>query len=125
MTSKKYLTKSLEAQPKRRNIEMLLREVLTKYDLIIDTMVQIIEMIQRSKIPPQRVSSKKELDKWIDTQDVLNLLHISRRKLQGMRLNGELPFTSFSGTILFKESDIYKLLEDNYGYYLASLKNNK
>jgi len=41
-------------------------------------------------------------------------LKISRRTLQEYRNNGMLPYYQLGGKILYKESDVEKLLEDNY-----------
>ena len=39
---------------------------------------------------------------------------MSERLLQEYRNEGSLPYIKISGKILYKESDILKLLEDNY-----------
>lgn len=47
-------------------------------------------------------------------EEVCRLLHIGKRTLQQYRDNGILPYIHIQGKILFRESDILKLLEDNY-----------
>ncbi|WP_245795967.1 helix-turn-helix domain-containing protein [Epilithonimonas mollis] len=42
------------------------------------------------------------------------MLHISKRTLQHYRDDGLIPFIKLEWKILFRESDIIKVLEDNY-----------
>ena len=51
---------------------------------------------------------------WLDGQDVLLLLHISKRSLQKLRDNGKLPYSRISGKFYYKVADIEQLLENNY-----------
>jgi predicted DNA-binding transcriptional regulator AlpA len=50
-------------------------------------------------------------ERWMDKQEVLELLHISESTLQKWRKNGLLPFSRILGKIYYKESDILQLLE--------------
>jgi len=43
-----------------------------------------------------------------------DILHISKRTLQQYRVDGLIPFIKLEQKILFRESDITKVLEDNY-----------
>jgi len=51
---------------------------------------------------------------WIDGQDVMQTLHISKRTLQTLRDNGTLPHSRINGKFYYKLSDIESLLEANY-----------
>jgi hypothetical protein len=53
-------------------------------------------------------------EKYLTNIDLCKLLHISSRTLQDYRDNGKIGYIQISGKILYKESDILKLLEDNY-----------
>ena len=53
-------------------------------------------------------------DAWIDGQDVMMALHISKRTLQTLRDNGTLPYSRINGKFYYKVSDLEKLLESNY-----------
>jgi len=57
------------------------------------------------------------LSDWLDTTDVMNLLHISSRTLQTLRTNGTLPYSKLGGKVFFKKTDILTVLEDNYQMY--------
>ena len=59
-----------------------------------------------------RLESFKE--EWIDGQDVMQTLHISKRTLQSLRDNGVLPYSRINGKFYYKVSDIEALLESNY-----------
>lgn len=51
---------------------------------------------------------------YLKGEEVCKRLHISKRSLQQYRDDGIIPYIQIQGKILFKESDILKLLEDNY-----------
>jgi hypothetical protein len=61
-------------------------------------------------------------DTWIDNQDVLQTLHISKRTLQTFRDNGTLPYSKIKGKFYYKVADIEQLLQDNY--YIHNFKYN-
>ena len=59
--------------------------------------------------------SKSSLnDAWMDGQEVMLLLKISKRTLQSMRDNGTLPFSRINGKFYYKAEDIQIMLESNY-----------
>ena len=47
-------------------------------------------------------------------KEVCEKLYISPRTLQDYRDKRIIPYTQFAGKILYKESDLERLLEDNY-----------
>lgn len=51
---------------------------------------------------------------YLTNRDVSEKLHISLRTLQDYRDTGKLSFIKLDGKILYKASDINRLLEDNY-----------
>ena len=51
---------------------------------------------------------------WIDGQDVMHTMHISKRTLQTLRDNGTLPYSRINGKFYYKVADIENLLESNY-----------
>ncbi len=62
----------------------------------------------------QNAKSKSITDKWIDGQQVLLTLQISKRTLQNLRDTSLLPFSRINGKFFYKVSDIEQLLESNY-----------
>ncbi|MFR3216385.1 MAG: helix-turn-helix domain-containing protein [Dysgonomonas mossii] len=53
-------------------------------------------------------------EKFLSDADLSTLLHIDRRTLKRYRQAGKIPYYKLNGKIIYKESEIYKLLEDNF-----------
>lgn len=53
-------------------------------------------------------------EKWLDNQDVCELLHLSKRTLQTLRDNGTIPFSQINAKIFYKASDIEEMLNQHY-----------
>ena len=53
-------------------------------------------------------------ERFMTDKQLAEVLKISRRTLQDYRTNGILSYYMVGGKILYKESDVLKLLEDNY-----------
>ncbi|THF53139.1 helix-turn-helix domain-containing protein [Flavobacterium supellecticarium] len=51
---------------------------------------------------------------YLSGGQVCAMLHISKRTLQQYRDDGLIPYIKFERKILFRESDIIKVLEQNY-----------
>jgi hypothetical protein len=81
-----------------------------------------IELLKQRRISLDDITDE-ELDKlieysffedWIDSQDVMQALHISPRTLQTLRSNGTLPYSRIGNKIYYLRRDITKILSDNY-----------
>ncbi|MFD2540855.1 helix-turn-helix domain-containing protein [uncultured Olleya sp.] len=84
---------------------------------IIDLLLTLSQEIKdiKARIELLRQSRAEVLkDTWIDNQDVLQTLHISKRTLQTLRTNGTLPYSKVKGKFYYKVADIEQLLQDNY-----------
>ncbi|MDN3492223.1 helix-turn-helix domain-containing protein [Winogradskyella bathintestinalis] len=84
---------------------------------IIDLLLALSQEIKdlKTRIELLRQSRAEVLkDTWIDNQDVLQTLHISKRTLQTFRTNGILPYSKIKGKFYYKVADIEQLLQDNY-----------
>lgn len=53
-------------------------------------------------------------ERFITDKQLADILRISRRTLQDYRTNGIISYYLLGGKVLYKESDVQKLLEDNY-----------
>ena len=51
---------------------------------------------------------------FLTSKEVCERLYISPRTLQDYRDRGIIPYTQFAGKILYKASDLEKMLKDNY-----------
>jgi hypothetical protein len=84
---------------------------------IIDLILLLSQEIKniKTRIELLRLSRAERLnDTWIDNQDVLQTLHISRRMLQTFRNNGMLPSRKVQGKFYYHVPDIEELLQSNY-----------
>ncbi|HBS88112.1 MAG: DNA-binding protein [Bacteroidetes bacterium GWF2_38_335] len=53
-------------------------------------------------------------EKWLDNQDVMLLLKLSKRTLQSYRDEKKIPFSQIGAKIYYRASDFDKLLKKNY-----------
>ena len=60
---------------------------------------------------------KKPLSSWIDSEDLMRVLHISKRTLLKLRANGTIPFSRIGNKFYYKIEDIQRILQDNYTMY--------
>lgn len=65
-----------------------------------------------SHIKSRRASLSDEL--FLDNNEVCKMLRLSSRTLQDYRDKGLIAFYKLEGKILYKMSDIHKMLENNY-----------
>ena len=64
------------------------------------------------EIKKQLTAKEKEpKDKWLDNQEVMQMLHISKRLLQSWRDDGKVNFSQVGAKIYYRESEINNLLE--------------
>ena len=82
-------------------------KILTLLSKDFQVMKDYIHSLNKSKIDVFR-------ETWIDGQDVMQSLHISKRSLQTLRDNNVLPFSRINGKFYYKVSDIENLLQSNY-----------
>lgn len=53
-------------------------------------------------------------ERFLSDPEVSDRLKVSRRTLQDYRTTGKIPYIQLGGKVLYRESDIQKLLDDNY-----------
>jgi hypothetical protein len=95
---------------------------------IIDLLLALSQEIKdiKARIELLQISRAEVLkDTWIDNQDVLQTLHISKRTLQTFRTNGTLPYSKVQGKFYYKVSDVEQLLQDNYYNHNFKCNGNK
>mgnify|MGYP003623262362 CR=1 FL=1 len=74
-----------------------------------------LEVLKKMTRPSfNRMISPLDGEYLLSRNDVQKLLHISERTLHNYRSEGKIPYIRLYGKILYKESDILKLLENNY-----------
>ena len=60
-----------------------------------------------------RDSDEERMGKWLDNQDVCQILNVSLRTLQTYRSNRTLPYTKIGYKMYYKPEDVGKLLEQS------------
>ena len=53
-------------------------------------------------------------ERYLTDKEVAELLRVSRRTLQEYRSARKIPFILFGGKVLYRETDIEKMLAENY-----------
>lgn len=65
-----------------------------------------------------KLASQKEFtplsEKWLDNQDVCQLLHISKRTLQHYRDTGVIPYSQIGSKIYYRAADVEEHLKNHY-----------
>ena len=86
---------------------------------LIDIVLKLsdeIKLIRTYLKEYQKSRIERFTEAWIDGQDVMQAIHISKRTLQSLRDNGTLPYSRINGKFYYKVSDLEKLLESNYSH---------
>jgi len=82
-------------------------ELILSLSQEIKTIKAYLQQFQKSRL-------ERFCEAWIDGQDVMQTLHISKRTLQTLRDSEMLPYSRINGKFYYKVSDIEKMLEANY-----------
>lgn len=90
-------------------------------DVIIERTPQVIAFFQTMESLLTNIESMAgncrpflNGERFMTDKQLAEVLKISRRTLQDYRTNGILSYYMVGGKVLYKESDVLKLLEDNY-----------
>lgn len=90
-------------------------EIITKDDARI---IAFFKSIERMLDGVERLATnhKPHLngERFLTDREVSDQLKLSRRTLQDYRTEGKIPYIHLGGKILYRESDVQKLLEINY-----------
>ena len=62
---------------------------------------------------------------WVDGQEVMQSIHVSKRTLQSLRDSGMLPYSRINGKFYYKISDLVNLLNSNYSQPKSAGHGNK
>lgn len=80
------------------------------------------EAFQRLMKKMEEIESKLDLqknktplsEKWLDNQDVCQLLHVSKRTLQHYRDAGIIPYSQIGSKIYYRAADVEEHLKNHY-----------
>ncbi|CAM3795720.1 helix-turn-helix domain-containing protein [Flavobacterium gelidilacus] len=85
-------------------------------EAIIFTKEQFTELITKLDVIQSQISLKADPKKetFIDNQELLQLMKISKRTAQTWRDEGKISFSQVGSKIYYKLSDVEKLLQEHY-----------
>lgn len=84
----------------------------------MEPMASILLSIRKSMRKADRLSESYRPmlngERYITDREMTKRLHISRRTMQEYRNAGLLPYMILGGKVLYRESDVQRLLDNNY-----------
>ena len=83
-------------------------ERVRRFLALLDNMEKKMERLARDNRPPFNG------ERFLTDREFSGMLKISRRCLQDYRDQGRIPYIQLGGKILYRQSDIERLLEENY-----------
>ena len=97
-------------------------EIISMDVKAFDALAGHVEAIERKAEALCRRQEDVSLKKWLDNQDVCDVLGISKRTLQTYREKGLLPFSRIRHKIFYKPEDVGKLLQSSHYPNTAALR---
>lgn len=79
--------------------------------LFLESVDELLDLIKETF---ENNSSALNGERYLTNNDVAHMLRISLRTLQDWRDTGKIEYIQISGKVLYKESDVGKLLEEGY-----------
>lgn len=88
---------------------------IEKKDPHVEVLFQGLENLERMLSDMEKAPKPLFLgERFLTDEELSGILRTSRRTLQEYRTFGVIPYYLLQGKVLYKESDIQKLLEDAY-----------
>lgn len=81
---------------------------ITAFFESLDRMLDKVEVLAKKSKPTLNG------DRYLTDKELSERLKVSRRALQDYRNEGKIPYYQIGAKVLYKESDIEKMLKDNY-----------
>lgn len=103
---------SFAANQKQRNMKtnFPLSDTLEQ---VHENLLRLTRLLERAGVKPR----PQVAPDWVDGQEVMKALHISRRTLQTLRDNGTLGYAMLGQKIYYRISEVEELLRNNYVMY--------
>jgi len=95
---------------------------------LIDMMLNISQEIKTLKAyieVYQKTRYEKFTEAWLDGQEIMLALKISKRTLQSLRDSKSLPYSRINGKFYYKLSDLERMLESNYSSFKSDNNGTK
>ncbi len=85
-------------------------------EAIILSAQQYKELVNRLDVLNKKLEEKQKSpnDTFLDNQEFLQLMNISKRTAQSWRDEGKVSFSQIGSKIYYRMSDVQKLLDQNY-----------
>lgn len=82
--------------------------VLSKneFDLLVEKLKKLTDVLAEKQKNPE--------DQFVDNQEFMQLMNISKRTAQNWRDEGVISFSQIGSKIYYRMSDVRKLLDNNY-----------
>ncbi|MDD2437668.1 MAG: helix-turn-helix domain-containing protein [Massilibacteroides sp.] len=88
-------------------------EIISMNIKVFDTLTHCVEDIEEKAERLYRRQEDLGLKKWLDNQDVCEILDITKRTLQSYREKGLLPYSRIEHKIHYRPEDVQKLLQSS------------
>lgn len=89
-------------------------EILDKKSEVVASLLRSLDEIQEAiKEAFKNRTPHLNGENFLSNRDICQMLHISSRTLQDWRNTGVIPFIQIRGKILYRQSDVLKLVERN------------
>ena len=94
-------------------------------EAVILTKDQYTDILERIEAINTSISQnfKESNDSFIDNQEFIKLMSISKRTAQSWRDEGKVAFSQLGGKIYYRTKDLTQLLESNYNPIFKKGKN--
>ena len=85
-----------------------------KSEAVLSFFTELDEMLDSIRKTLKNCTPHLNGEKFLTNKEVCRILHISARTLQEWKSKGVIPCIQLKGKILYRQSDIDKMLENNY-----------
>ena len=95
-------------------------------EAIILSTQQYTDLVNRLEELNKKLEEKQKnpQDTFLDNQEFLQLMNISKRTAQTWRDEGVISFSQIGSKIYYRMSDVQKLLDNNYRKAFTTKRNN-
>lgn len=89
-------------------------EIVSIDTRLFDEMIRRVKFVEEKAVTLCRQQEDLGLKKWLDNQEVCQILGISIRTLQTYREKGVLPYTRIKHKMFYKPEDVEALLQSSF-----------
>ncbi len=86
-------------------------EIISIEARIYAAMMERFQATVRKVAALSKYSESKELKEWLDSQDVCEILGVTKRTVQTLRETGKLGYTMIAHKVYYRREDVKKFLD--------------